>query len=66
LPPVVAEALTGLRTGAQRAIQFTRSTPGITTALVGMSRVAHVEENLEVAKMPPAEMDDYLKLFSQP
>ena len=38
---------------------------GIATALVGMSKVAHVEENLEVAKMPPAEMDDYLKLFSK-
>lgn len=30
----------------QRAIQFVRSTPGITTALIGMSRVEHVEENL--------------------
>jgi aryl-alcohol dehydrogenase-like predicted oxidoreductase len=30
----------------QRAIQFAHSTPGITTALIGMSRVEHVEENL--------------------
>jgi len=30
------------------AIQFVLSTPGITTALVGMSRVEHVEENLSV------------------
>jgi aryl-alcohol dehydrogenase-like predicted oxidoreductase len=28
------------------AIEFVRSTPGITTALIGMSRVEHVEENL--------------------
>jgi aryl-alcohol dehydrogenase-like predicted oxidoreductase len=28
------------------AIQFVRSNPGITTALIGMSRVEHVEENL--------------------
>ena len=28
------------------AIQFARSNPGITTALIGMSRVEHVEENL--------------------
>jgi len=28
------------------AIQFVRSSPGITTALIGMSRVEHVEENL--------------------
>jgi len=66
LPPIMKEAFPGLRTDAQRAIQFVRSTPGITTALVGMSNVSHVEENLEVAKIPPADMDDYLKLFSQP
>jgi aryl-alcohol dehydrogenase-like predicted oxidoreductase len=34
------------RLDPQAAIQFVRSTPGITTALVGMSRVEHVEENL--------------------
>jgi len=28
------------------AIQFVTSVPGITTALIGMSRVEHVEENL--------------------
>lgn len=30
----------------QTAIEFVRSNPGITTALIGMSRVEHVEENL--------------------
>ena len=30
----------------ETAIEFVRSTPGITTALIGMSRVEHVEENL--------------------
>jgi len=65
LPPTVGEAFPGLRTDAQRAIQFTRSTPGIEVALVGMSNLAHVEENLEVAKLPPAPMEEYLKLFSR-
>lgn len=32
--------------GARDAIEFVRSTPGITTALIGMSRVEHVEQNL--------------------
>jgi len=32
----------------QSAIQFVRSAPGITTALVGMSRVEHVDENLQL------------------
>ncbi len=38
---------------AQRALQFVRSTPGITTALVGMSRVAHVAHNLALVAHPP-------------
>jgi aryl-alcohol dehydrogenase-like predicted oxidoreductase len=63
LPPIISDSLRGLRTDAQRAIQFTRSTPGIAVALVGMSDVAHVEENLEVAKIPPAPAEEYLKLF---
>lgn len=67
LPPLIKESLPGLRTDAQRALQFARSAPGVTTALVGMSNTAHVEENLEVAKTAPAAPDSYLKLFnSQP
>jgi len=63
LPPIVGASLRGLRTDAQRAIQFTRSTPGIDVALVGMSDIAHVEENMEVAKTPPASVEEYLRLF---
>lgn len=66
LPPIVGEAFPGLRTDAQRALQFVRSTPGVTTALVGMSQTAHVDENLEVANVAPASLEDYLKLFSKP
>ncbi|HXG91124.1 MAG TPA: aldo/keto reductase [Blastocatellia bacterium] len=64
LPPFIGEALTGLKTDAQRAIQFVRSTPGVTTALVGMSQRPHVEENLAVAKVPPASVEDFFKIFS--
>src|SRR5580658_1715590 len=38
MPDAVSKALPGLATDAQRAVQFTRSTPGISLALVGMSR----------------------------
>jgi len=65
LSDVIGGRLGEFRTDAQRANQFTRSTPGATTALVGMSRVAHVEENLEVAAVPPAAPADYLQLFTQ-
>ena len=65
LSPIIGASLTGLRTDAQRAIQFTRSTPGIDVALVGMSDVAHVRENLEIVKIPPAPAEDYMKLFDK-
>lgn len=65
LPGNVREALGALSTDAQTAIQFVRSTPGITTALVGMSRTRHVEENLQLARMAPAASEDYSKLFER-
>ena len=63
LPPIVAETFTGLDTDAQRALQFVRSTPGVTTALVGMKQQKHVEENLQTARVPPAPWEQYSKLF---
>ena len=38
---------------SQRALQFTRSLPGVTSALVGMSHPEHVRENLELATLLP-------------
>ena len=64
LPPFVGEALKGLNTDAQRAIQFVRSTPGVTTALVGMSKRTHVEENMAVAAVPPASVEEFFSMFS--
>jgi aryl-alcohol dehydrogenase-like predicted oxidoreductase len=46
LPPAVRELFPSLMTDAQRAVAFVRSLPGVTTALVGMKRLDHVEENL--------------------
>ena len=64
LPSFVRGALKPLTTDAQRAIQFVRSTPGVTTALVGMSQRSHVEENMAVAAIPPAPVEDFFKMFS--
>jgi aryl-alcohol dehydrogenase-like predicted oxidoreductase len=64
LPPFVGAALKGLNTDAQRAIQFVRSTPGVTTALVGMSQRSHVEENMMTARIPPAPLEEWMKMFS--
>lgn len=54
----------GLDTDAQRAIQFARSTPGVTSALVGMSTRDHVAENLAVASRPPVDPAVIHGLFS--
>jgi aryl-alcohol dehydrogenase-like predicted oxidoreductase len=64
LPPFVAEAF-GLENDAERALQFTRSAPGVTTALVGMSRVEHVKANARLVGVPPATVDDFSKLFAR-
>ncbi|HEY0407737.1 MAG TPA: aldo/keto reductase [Pyrinomonadaceae bacterium] len=61
----IREPLGSLSTDAQTAIQFVRSTPGITTALVGMSRRQHVEENLQLARVAPTLPEDYQRLFSE-
>jgi len=41
-----------VQTPAQAALQFTRSCPGVTTALCGMGTVAHVIENSAVMRLP--------------
>jgi aryl-alcohol dehydrogenase-like predicted oxidoreductase len=64
LPPFVASAL-GLQSDAERALQFVRSTPGITTALVGMSRVEHVRANLSLVGIAPASQDEFSRLFER-
>ncbi|HWB86721.1 MAG TPA: aldo/keto reductase [Bryobacteraceae bacterium] len=63
MPEAVADLLPGLTTDAQRAIQFTRSTPGIAVALAGMGRREHVAENLGVARVSPATREEYLRLY---
>ncbi|MBI1751112.1 MAG: aldo/keto reductase [Acidobacteria bacterium] len=54
LPGGFAEAM-GLQTPAQAALQFTRSCPGVATALCGMGRAAHVAENTAVMGLPKLE-----------
>lgn len=64
LPAFVADAF-GLENDAERALQFARSAPGITTALVGMSRVEHVKANARLVNVAPATVDEFSKLFSR-
>jgi aryl-alcohol dehydrogenase-like predicted oxidoreductase len=64
LPEFVVQAL-GLRTNAERSIQFVRSSPDVVTALVGMSRVEHVRENLRLIGEPAATPEQFAQLFER-
>lgn len=62
LPGRVRSAL-GFERDAEAALQFARSAPGITTALVGMSRIEHVVANLELVRVEPASREQIRSLF---
>jgi len=62
LPGYMRDAL-GLASDSALALQFVRSVPGLTTALVGMSQSKHVEANLALVGVEPAHRDQFLKLF---
>jgi aryl-alcohol dehydrogenase-like predicted oxidoreductase len=64
LPGFIGEVL-GLESDRQRALQFARCAPGITSALVGMSRPEHVQENLKLVGVEPASPDQFSKLFER-
>ncbi|HVC11745.1 MAG TPA: aldo/keto reductase [Burkholderiales bacterium] len=59
----LAAALPALANPAQRALQFARSTPGIGTALAGVSTPAHLEDLLAVARVSPMPREEYLRLY---
>jgi aryl-alcohol dehydrogenase-like predicted oxidoreductase len=62
LPAFVSSAL-GVNENSTLALQFARSVPGLTTALVGMSQTAHVNKNLSLVGVEPASREQFLKLF---
>jgi len=65
LPDVVREVFPGLASDAQRCLQFVRSTPEVTSAVVGMREPDHVEENLAVARHAPATAEAVEALFKR-
>ena len=64
LPADLRTALGPSLTDAQCAIQFVRSTPGVCTALIGMSHVSHVDENLKLAAIEPLSTEQFGQLFA--
>lgn len=64
LPSNIREGLGNLKSDAQASLQFVRSTSQVTSALVGMSKTKHVEENLELINVPVLSSENYQKLFT--
>ncbi|MCU4801065.1 aldo/keto reductase [Halobacteria archaeon HArc-gm2] len=62
LPQDVAAKLSG-ETAAQRAINFARSAPGVTSSLVGMGSPAHVAENVAAGTYEPLGADAFDSVF---
>jgi aryl-alcohol dehydrogenase-like predicted oxidoreductase len=51
-----------LKTDCQRALQYTRSAPGLLTALVGMKAQEHTKENLALTTVPPLDRENFQEL----
>ena len=48
-----------------RALQFIRSSPGVLAPLVGHKLESHVNENLEIMKIPPIDENEFSSLLKQ-
>lgn len=65
LPDGIVSCFPGFQADAQRALQFVRSTPGVTSALVGMSSDEHIRENLTTASVAPLTVEQYRAAFTR-
>ena len=63
LPKEIREAFPEARSDAQACLQFVRSTAGVTSAVVGMREPEHVEDDLALALVPPADPSIPVELF---
>lgn len=64
LPDKIRSLFPECTSGSACALQFVRSTPGVTTALVGMKSLAHVSENVVVGQIPPLSPEAFANLFA--
>jgi aryl-alcohol dehydrogenase-like predicted oxidoreductase len=62
LPEAVADVVAG-DTRAQKAINFARSGPGVTAALVGMGSPEHVDENVRAGTFEPLGANAFDRVF---
>jgi aryl-alcohol dehydrogenase-like predicted oxidoreductase len=63
LPGALRAHFAAGQTDAQRALQFSRSAPGLTAALSGMSRASHVDENMAIKETAPLSTEAWRAVF---
>ena len=63
IPQFVRDAFPDAPSDATAALQFVRSTANVTTAVVGMREVAHVEDNMRLRAIPRADPALPARLF---
>jgi aryl-alcohol dehydrogenase-like predicted oxidoreductase len=58
IPPALRAACPPTWTDTQVGLQFVRSLPHVSTALIGMTNPAHVTDNLAVCGVPPIDLTE--------
>jgi len=67
LAPGTVPDFANITQSSLRCLQFVRSTPGVLAPLVGQKTQSHVDQNLQIMKIPPlseSEFTDVLKKFT--
>ncbi|HEY9686139.1 MAG TPA: aldo/keto reductase [Coleofasciculaceae cyanobacterium] len=54
----------GMKTPAQECLQFVRSNPGVLAPMVGHKKPEHVEENIQVAAVPPLMLAEFEEMLT--
>lgn len=65
LGPNIIPEFGGLSKPSHRAIQFVRSTPGVIAPLVGQKSKEHVQENLDILKIPVLSETEFSELIKK-
>ncbi len=65
LGPKILPEFGELTRSSHRAIQFVRSTPGVIAPLVGQKSLSHVDENLELTKIPVLSEKEFSDLVNE-
>ena len=48
-----------------RCLQFIRSTPGVLAPLVGQKTQSHVDQNMQIMKIPPMKEQEFIDLVKK-